>query len=241
MIRRLGRDWRLVERGCAVWSCGQSVARRVRRSWFASLGEVRRWMARLRSHAASTFSEGFVAGLSWCVDLAVWSCGESAGRADCRCVSLLGGCRWVSVRLGAHAASTANGRVVVGGRRGAGSVVWSCGESAGRADCLLVLPGELRRWVLAGQGSHVASARSERSVTVLSRRLGRAVWSCGGSVGRAVGLRNGQLGACRWWATLLGEPDGRGCQLWKGRSFTANGHELRELVTISTRSDGGAA
>jgi len=189
VIRRLGRDWRLVERGCAVWSCGQSVARRVRRSWSASLGEVRRWMARLRSHAASTFSEGFVAGLSWCADLAVWSCGESAGRAD----------------------------------------------------CLLVLPGELRRWVLAGQGSHVASARSERSVTVLSRRLGRAVWSCGGSVGRAVGLRNGQLGACRWWATLLGEPDGRGCQLWKGRSFTANGHELRELVTISTRSDGGAA
>ena len=288
------RGWRLVERGCAIWSCGQSVARRVRWCWSALLGKVRRWMLRLRAHASSTFSEGFVVGLSWCADLAVWSCGESVGRADCRCVSLLGGCRCLSVRSGAHAASTVNERVVVGTRRGAGLVVWSCGESAGRAGCrraspvgvrrwvlaclgvhtlvpvvservvvgtwrgaglvvwscgesthpigcLLVLPAEVRRWVLAGQGSHAASMRGERSVTVTSRRSGWAVWSCGESAERAASQGDGWLRACRWWATLLGAPADRDCRLWKGRSFTANGHELCGLVTFSTRSDGGAA
>ena len=132
--------------------------------------------------------------------------------------------------------------------------IWSSSEPVGRTDCppaspvsgrrrLLARPGApatlsaRRMSTTAGRTDHLTPGRSQAN----PRPSVPAEWSGRESAGRAASQRAEPVRGCRWGATSLYAPADRGCLLRAGRSTTATDRVVRERVTISTRTGGGAA
>jgi len=184
---------------------------------------------------------------------AIWSSSEPVGRTDYPPASPVDGRRRLLARPGAHAPSTTE-HATAGTPDTTDCPIWSSGESTERAGGPPASPVGRRRRLLARPGTPAILPARRTSTTPGDTdhlTLGRsqanprpsvpAEWSVRESAGRAASQRAEPVRGCRWGATSLYAPADRGCLLRAGRSTTATDRVVRERVTISTRTGGGAA